>query len=189
MSAPANLKVENYGAVAQLSIPNGWVEDHVAKRSEFDLAELKKFTPSGKSDVQLVFHYRGQPISEQQAANFTAVLSQPPRLLRKEEWWSVQEVLNRMAIPDEFSLLTVRTELLNQKCVMTAEGRWKDSSIDMYCVFVDVEGDGSIVQEIYFAAGKSDYYKHLTEFKRAIASVEWKPAEAGDSAYNDLVEL
>lgn len=163
------------GPVARLVVPEGWLEQPVPRRGDFDITTLRKFTPAEKDNVQLVFHYRGLPISGNQAQNFQHLLAQEPHELVPEEWWLVQEVLNRMAIPDEFHLNSVRTQLVNQRTVLIAEGSWATLDFDMCSMFIDIEGDGNLVQEIYYAAPADEYQLYLPLFNLAVSTIEWKP--------------
>lgn len=174
MRSTANPFIEDFGCIARMDLPENWLHLPQKKRNEFDLDTLIKFSAPENNEVQICFHSRGRPITEMQAEKFREILRKEPHTLSADEWRRIHEVLNRMATPEECTIASVRTELIKERMVLVAEGRWKDSEYNMYSVFIDSDGSGSIIEEIYFAAPRSDYYKHLTRARQAIKSVEWK---------------
>ena len=175
MNPPTNASafIEEFGTIARMPLPAGWLPAPQKSRKETDIATLVKFTEPHNPDIQICFHIRGTPISDAQAENFRGVLAKDPHILHGDEWWSIHQVLNRMALSDEFTIASVHTENLNDRKVLVSEGRWKDSDYNMYSVFIDADGSGSVIEEIYYAAPKSDYFMFLTVASQAIKSVEW----------------
>jgi hypothetical protein len=83
-------------------------------------------------------------------------------------------MLRERANPEVFHILSARTQDLNGKRVLLLEGRYTEIQKDLYEVFIDADGTGRVVQEVYFLAPKIEYLHYLKAVKIAFSSIEWK---------------
>lgn len=159
------------GQIRSFPLPEGWTELTV-DRPPFSLATARIFSPPKGESARLTFYYRGGPVSESQAANFTSLLSQPPHRLSDEELWSVQQVLRDAALPGVFKPARAATEDLQGKRVLVLRGYWPQSGLESFTVYIDA-GGGAQVQEICFAAPRADFAKHWPAVKQALRHTRW----------------
>lgn len=167
-------EVKAHGQIASMALPLGWLEAPDNPRSDMDAATLRKFHPEGLSDIQLCLYYRGMPMSEHAAAEFHGLLCGQAHSLTRSEIRSVEGALEGLGNETVFDILSARTEDLNGKLVLIVEGRWKEIDTDTYHILLDADGTGAQVQEIYFAAPRSQYPSRIQEAKAAIKSIAWK---------------
>ena len=168
----------NHGQISQLQLPDGWIEVEV-KRHDFEQASLKEFE---KNNGHLCFYFRGLPTSESGACAFEQVLSQASHHLSAREIANLSETLGDTADDTEFKILDARTEDWNDKRVLVIEGRWLKDKLDMIKFFIDAQGDGGVVQEIYFFGPASTYAGLLPEIKAALRSIKWKFRESAKAS-------
>lgn len=117
----------------------------------------------------------GEPLRDaQQAKAFHDILSATPHQLGASEFKSIPEVLQDKANPADFGILSARTQNLSGKNVLIVEGRYKALQQDAYHIYVDSDGTGSNVQEVFYQAPKDKYPAHLKEAKDSFNSIQWK---------------
>jgi hypothetical protein len=167
------LEVANFGVVASFTLPPGWVESSFSQ-GEAQQSRSRIFHDSDSPSVQLCFFFRGHRVSEQAAREFLDLLSRPDHFLKPSEFKAAREIVRDLGNTGSFKLLQAATRQLNGKRVMIVEGRFVQSEQDTYALFVDVDGTGTIVQEIHYQAPKLDYARHLAVVKAAMESIAWR---------------
>jgi hypothetical protein len=170
LSTDLNAAVHDQGVIKYMSVPQGWIEDQI---ETFDTSELRFFHPSDDSDAKLCFFYRGLPIETEAGQKFVNALSQPPHILTAAEIKSLHYALGESANDLAFNLLAARTENLNNKNVLIVEGNWYKSDLDSYDIFIDVDGTGRIIQELYYLAPHAIYDQYLSEIKKCFSTLVW----------------
>lgn len=113
-------------------------------------------------------------MSAPSAEAFHDVLAKPAHVLSSPELKSIAEVLDAKSDASVFNTLSARTESLNGKSVLIVEGRYKEKQVDTYALFLDSDGTGGAVQEVYYQAPKADFMSKLKAAKEALKTVEWK---------------
>lgn len=167
------LEVIDDGQIGQLQLPAGWAEAQV-KRQPQALWSMREFRPHASEDVRLSIFHRGGPVSDTSAKSFREILAKPVHTLSYDEFWSMQQVLRDAALPDQFELLLAETIEVNGKKVLTVHGTWPKLKVDSYGIFIDADGMGTQVQEIYFFAPRDKYNSHWSAVQTSINSITWK---------------
>jgi hypothetical protein len=169
--------VAGHGQIAQLQIPPDWVESTPdAPLGSSGGRGDREFHPPGRTDVTLCLYYRGAPIDPSSAEEFSAVLSKTAHVLSDEEIDTLFDVLGNAANPNAFDMRYARTIDLRGKTVLAVEGVWTELKIEGLHFYVDADGSGRFVQEIYFTAPRADFDGYGESVKAALASVEWADA-------------
>lgn len=167
------LEVANFGVVSSFTLPANWVESNFGQ-GEPQQGRSRIFNQSDTPSAQLCFFFRGHRVSEQAAANFLTLLSSPDHFLKSSEFKSVAEIVRDLGNTATFKLLQAATRQVNNKRVLTVEGRFVQSGQDTYSIFADVDGSGTIVQEIHYQAPKLEFTRYLAEVRAAITSLQWR---------------
>lgn len=165
-------EVTRLGQVKALALPNYWQEVDV-KQHELDAWNMRELQPTGNQDVRLSFFNRGRPVSITSAKSFQQLLVSPPHVLSEEEWWSVQEILRDAVLPGIFERGKAETIDMNGKMVLVVRGFWMELKKESWAVFVDADGSGTDVQEIYYIAPPEQYTEHWGDVKAAFKAIEW----------------
>ncbi|CAN5528523.1 hypothetical protein BH10CYA1_BH10CYA1_32600 [soil metagenome] len=166
-------KVENYGRILSLTIPDGWSDQTFLKESEIDPSLLRKFVLDENNDVQICLYTRNLPISFNSCNELRKLLAAPCHELTPREQILVQEVLEGMSSKEAFQALSIRTESIDGINILVAEGRWIRLAFDTLSFFVDVGGKYAVVQQIYFAAPRDAYLHHLAQAKAILYSIKF----------------
>jgi hypothetical protein len=174
-----NVEIVNYGQIDRLVLPEDWHENWDVKYANIGSRSSRQFYPKDAPDVKLHLFYRGFPISAAEGASFALTLIQPPHALLPSEIKTLAVVLGQRANSDKFTILSLRTEDLNGRRVLVLEGRYKDNKLDIYEIFVDADGTGQAVQEIYLLAPKDQYLLYLQKVKALLQTIQWKDIVAG----------
>ena len=166
-------EINNLGQIARMQMPATWKES-AKEESKVAGSSYREFTADGKPDSKFCFFYRGRRMSEASSKAFHDLLSKPAHVLSSAELKSIGEVLDAKADASVFNTLSARTEDLNGKSVLIVEGRYREKQVDTYAVFVDSDGTGSAVQEMFYQAPKADFMARLKEAKESLKTVRWK---------------
>jgi hypothetical protein len=134
---------------------------------------LREFKPANTEDVRLCLYYRGQPISDSAGQTIQAVLGEKPHSLTTREIADLNEVLDDIAYPELFSILSIRTDDLNGKRILLVEGRWLKEQWDTYSLFISCNESGTIIQQVYFLAPVRQYANFIAMVKRCLGAIEW----------------
>jgi hypothetical protein len=89
------------------------------------------------------------------------------------ELTQLTEVLRNKESEDGFALAAAQTKEINGKMVLQVEGTFKKQKVDNVSLYIDADGTGSAVQEIFYQ-GPQDANEHKRQAKRAMASIHWK---------------
>jgi hypothetical protein len=161
------------GQVHEMKIPSGWMEGQSVKPVGGS-SLFREFHPSEDPEVKLCFFYRGRRVSDQSAKAFHSALEQPAHTLKANELESLREVLREKGNPQQFNITAARTEDLNGKRVLVVEGKYLNTELESRALFVDSDGSGSAVQEIYYQAPRAQYAQNLQAAIDAMKSIRWK---------------
>lgn len=165
----------NHGQIETIALPDGWLE----KPQEYDYRgigtrSLREFYPPEEPLARLTFFYRGLPVRKETANAFKSILSRDSHPLSRTELSTLEEILRERLEPTVFNLISARTDNVSGRRVIMIEGRYRETECDLYEVIVDTEGDGTVVQEIYYQAPKDSFFKYLRPAQKAIKSIVWK---------------
>jgi hypothetical protein len=166
------MELQDQGQIDKVTLPKGWVIGKLPAGATTS-GTLKLFSPADDPDARLGFFYRGQRTSDSSGAAFKSVLEKPAHTLTPAEIAEVKEVL-RDKDPASFKTLSVRTEDLAGRRVLIVEGTYTGFNHDAYSIYVDSDGTGSAVQELWFEAPKASYVKQLKSVKDSLSSIKWK---------------
>lgn len=167
--------ISDLGQISSLSLPENWTAGPTQENAV--AADLfKEYNAPNDSDVKLCFYYRGMRCSEQAGEAFRKVLSSSDHPLNVAEYKSLQEILRNKS-PEYFSKEDAYTEVINGKRVLIVEGSYdksNKSAISNKTMYIDADGTGTAVQEIYFQAPTQKFQKYSGEVDGALKSIEWK---------------
>lgn len=166
------MELEDQGQIDKMTLPQGWVDGKLPPGATTS-GTLKLFSPPDDPDARFGFFYRGQRMSDGSSAAFKRVLEKPAHVLTASEIKDLKEVM-RDKDPASFKTLVVRTEDLNGKRVLIVEGNYTGFNHDAYSMYIDSDGTGSAVQEVWFEAAKPSYMKRLKSVKDSLATIKWK---------------
>lgn len=166
------MELQDQGQIDKMTLPQGWGDGKLPAGATTS-GTLKLFSPPGDAESRLGFFYRGQRVSDGSAAAFKRVLESPAHALSPSEISELKEVM-RDKDPSSFKTLSVRTEDLAGRRVLIVEGTYTSFNHDAYSIYVDSDGTGSAVQELWFEAPKVSYSKQLKFVKDSFATIKWK---------------
>ena len=171
---PDQGEVTNLGQLKKMNMPVGWQPGPDYSQRQHS-GSYQEFHPAGDPECQLGFYYRGRRTSEAAGENFHNVLSRPPHALSEGEYMSLKEVLRDKAKqPEDFMVRAARTEDLNGKRVLVVEGRYTGNQNDSKHIFIDSDGSGTAVQEIFFQAPKDKFGAFIGEANQAMHTARWR---------------
>jgi hypothetical protein len=169
------MELVNQGQIETISMPDGWLE---APREYNYLGigtrSVREFHAPEEPQAKITFFYRGLPVRSETAAALRLILAKEPHVLARSEIPALKEILRERADPTVFNLISARTDTISGRRVIVIEGRYKATESDLYEVLVDTEGDGAVIQEIYYQAPKDMYFTYLRTAQKAIKSIVWK---------------
>jgi hypothetical protein len=168
------MEILDKGLFKRISIPDGWVLLDMRDEARMGIFYLSEFQPPDDPDVRLSFFYRGRPEGRMASENFKNLLSKPPHELAEQELLPVMTIMRNLSDPREFKALSVRTEDLNGKRVLVADGIWDQPPLKTKHMFIDAEADGGVVQEMYYRAPEDLYDQYLRLAVDSFNSIEWK---------------
>jgi len=168
------MKLEEEGQIASIELPDGWIEEAEEPSMFSGGRHSRTFSSPNNSEVRFTFFYRGYPVSEADAEKFSEALGKPPHMVLSAEFHSLSEILGNLSDQDVFKPLISKTDVLNGKTVLVVEGEWLLA--DQYCqqIFINADGSGTVVQEIFFQAPKLEYARHMKMMKQIFSAINWK---------------
>lgn len=169
-SASAKLflvEIIDYGPIRRMLLPDNWKK--LPDPDDF----THKYARENEKDVEIYFFFRGKPVSNTTASRFCALLAKPPHKLDSEELLDLEVVIRDASEDVYFTLTETHTQLLNGLMVYVVQGHWKLSEVDSLGIFVDCDGDGKIIEEIYYLAPPDRFQMYLLEVRQALNSIEW----------------
>lgn len=171
-SASTGDVVANHGQIGSMSLPKEWKE-LTRNADDETLASAKEFSPKGAPDVKMCLYFRGYPTSEEAGKNFKDVLSHPAHNLNAEEIGKLGETLDVLANKDAFDISSAKTEDIRGRRVLNVSGTFKESGKQYQGIFIDADGTGSAVQEVY-VEGKESFKDYAPQARKSIESLRWK---------------
>lgn len=159
----------SFGQVDSVMLRDDWEKGI----TEATPAPFSEYHSTKFPETKLCFFYRGHRMSESGSNNFTQTLSQADHALSKSEIQSLQEVLGTKADKESYTMLDARTQSLNGKRVLIVRGAYLENHYENETVYVDSDGSGSAVQEIYWQSPRSDYAAQR-QVRAALRSISWK---------------
>src|SRR5215813_3760564 len=145
-------EIVNQGQIERMTFPEGWVAGEPVPNPGIGSRSFRDIHRTDDKDASVCFFYRGLPVSDRAANYFRAVLEVATHKLTDSEVESIQEIL-RFKTPfrsEQFTITSARTEVISGKRVLVVEGSYTTSGDRIYEIYVDADGSGSIVQEIYY---------------------------------------
>ena len=167
------IEIKNYGKLALIVMPAGLVEG-TPQSGETDSRRCREFHPADESTVRLVFFFRGERTSPEAAERFQSILLKGTHVLSLSELKSLKEIMRDKGEAQKFKIFVGATRELNGTKVLVVEGRYLDSQSEVHAIFIDGDGTGLIVQEIYFVAPKGKYPRYFAEATATFKSIQWK---------------
>lgn len=104
---------------------------------------------------------------------FVKALKAPPHVLTDDEYNGLQFIAR---IDKYFTKRDARTVSINGRRVLIVEGTQdlgKPEQVETKTIFIDSDGTGTAVQEVYFLAKPNKYKEHLTEVNKALNAIIW----------------
>ncbi len=160
------------GEIATFSLPQGWREG--ARQEAIGGRTLHQFQAGSDCHVRFCIYIRTLPVSYPAAVDFQKILYGQFRDLLSEDIARLGEVLEGMSNQAAFEFNAASTNYLNDRRVLQVEGRWLKADEDTLAVFVDVDGTGRYVQQIYFTAPAGALESHLSLANSMFTSIKWK---------------
>lgn len=164
-------KIVDVGQISQMDLPHTW---KLGTTDNTGGTDFREYHPRNDPEVKLCTYYRGHRVDQPSADAFREVLKKPPHILSPSEIKSLAEIMRNKDDAKVFSMVVARTEDLNGKRVLAVEGRFIEKQYDTHALYVDSDGNGSAVQEIYFQAPKADYMLYIKQARDAFKSIKWK---------------
>ncbi len=171
-------EVVSQGQIAEMTLPNGWEEGRI-QGAVSGTSSYREFTPAGERDAKLIFFYRGRRMSKDASDAFLNVLKQPAHMMKEDEAKTLfnpplKEILRDKAIPGGFNLESAKTEVINGKKVLVIEGTFPGIQERTRAMYIDADGTGSAVQEVYYQAPKDKFMKHQPSVNASFKSIKWE---------------
>ena len=187
--------VVNEGAIKTMALPEGWTS---AKRFSNGIGQRyrESFRPPGEREAEICVFYRAMAISDEAANAFRHLIGQgASQTLTRGQIIAMQEVMGITSVGDNqhtnsstnprfaprFHLRNACTTKVQDRVVLLVEGNFQDESshktAEFKGIFVDTDGTGKMVQEIYYQAPQTKFARFLPWFEKCLAeSMEWKSA-------------
>ena len=167
--------LSDIGQIQQINLPASWTE-RLQEGKPAGNVLFREFGPAAQSDVEFSFYYRGLRTGQRSGQSFCEILQRPPHQVSSEELEDLSQTL-RNKYQDYFFLISAHTEYLAGKTVLIVEGSYHSGNpdqIDTYACYLDSDGTGTAVQEIYYQASKNNYQRYLQDARDSLKSILWK---------------
>lgn len=172
------VSVFNLGSIKTMAIPAIWKSlplEHSSSRTPDQVSQ--PYALKEDETVRFILFYRGKQVYPDIASDFLNVLKEPPHELDTREYASIEVVLRHMSEDDFFAREFVRTESINGKTVLTAQGIWKESGLKNLGVFINGNADGSLIDELHYYAPQEKFDRFLPAAKEILASLKFAKGE------------
>jgi len=175
-SAGIGTTIVDDGQIDSMIFPVGWVAGEPAENPGIGSRWFREVYREDSPETSICFFYRGLPVADGPAAAFKGVLARPPHALSDDELQSLSRILeHKTPLNSElFEMTSARTEDWNGKTVMVIEGQYKESDDRIFEIYVDADGSGRFVQEIFYQAPDEQFSQHAEDARSALQSVKWK---------------
>lgn len=171
VNASEHMTIVTQAPIEALVLPLGWFEDH-PDHGPLPAAFKRRFRSFATPTSEFFIWYRGQPIDAESCENLMRLLSERAQILTKSKVHSVNRVLGNMAEESVFKTLMIRTETIQNRNVLSIEGRWSNG-YDAYGLFMPEEPGSSTIIELHYQAPKEEFRKNLAAMKAALSSITW----------------
>lgn len=166
-------ELTDVGQIDHIDLPAGWEEGPRYEQREHS-PSYQEFHPPGEKDCQLGFYYRGRRVSDRAAQTFRKILSLAEHVLSHGEFDALSEIVGDKINPADFHVTTARTKSINGKMVLIIDGRYLELQHETSHIFLDADGTGSAVQQIFFQAPVEKFPLYQGVAHRALLSIRWK---------------
>lgn len=163
----------NEGQISKMTLPAGWSRSAEQPKASVT-SNYVEFHSEKNPTAKLGTYYRGHRISPLAGKRFHELLKAPPHELTSAEYLSLEEVLRDKAKAADFKVASKKTVSIGGKTVLLVEGKFNEIKQDAYAIYVDAEGSGEVVQEIFYQAPESQYSTNLKAAEETIKSIVWK---------------
>jgi hypothetical protein len=162
--------LQDIGQMESMPLPEDWQE--IRYPDSGDGSSFRQFqAPDNQSSLN--FYYRGTRVDGNSASALKQTLNSPEHLIMGAELTQLSEVLRNKDSEDGFALAAAQTKTINGKMVLQVEGTYTKQKVDNVSLYIDSDGKGSAVQEIFYQ-GPQSASEHKRQAKRAMASIQWK---------------
>jgi hypothetical protein len=166
--------IEDYVAIRRLQLPPGWEQE----RSDAGPEVGRAYRAPGHPQAGMFFRVEPRPTPPADALAFVSILAAPPHQLTPSEIKSIAGILREAGDPDVCANISIGTRDLGGRRVLQVEGRWLERQWDNLRIYVDVHGNGSAIQEIYYGAPRAVYPEYLPVAKECLSSLELRTLPA-----------
>lgn len=164
------------GSIKQVSLYDKWERCGADSGRDFVRPRLIKYRLRCNHDVTLNFFFRGNLLHPTCAKSFLHILSKPPHDLQPDEQALLAPVLRDAAYKEWFAMERVRTEILHDRTVLVAEGKWLSTGLMNLGVFLNADENAEAIQEIHYLAPEVAYKIHIGEAVTSISNIDWDDA-------------
>ncbi|MBP9093501.1 hypothetical protein KBI23_20950 [bacterium] len=181
-----NHRVTEEGSIKRLEMPKNWQQampNISDSKAMIGAPMMTEYNPSGDLATKMCYWNRafgGAKENPETAAAFNRVLSREPHQLNQQELKSLQHLIGNgvYANTDAFEILHAETRKIHGRTVLAVESVYKDNQSQpqgrrSYGVFINSDGSGRYVEQVYFTAPEQAYKTNLKEAVDCINSIKW----------------
>lgn len=168
--------VSGHGQIKFLEIPDDWLEqsEHHGPDAMTGARSLIWYQHPENIDVKIGLLYRGMPLVEEGSKEaHRAVLDLPEHELTPKEIDSISEVLLSCYSTRAYDMHFCKSVDRGGRRIITVEGIYRESQLRTIEYFIDGDGTGSCVQQVYFQAPVTVFDRHEPEGRYALESIEF----------------
>ncbi|MFA7339942.1 MAG: hypothetical protein WC028_24405 [Candidatus Obscuribacterales bacterium] len=182
-----NHKVTEEGSIRRLEMPKHWQQampDMSNDKAMIGAPMMTEYNPSGDPATKMCYWNRafgGAKESPDTAIAFNRVLSREPHQLNQQELTSLEHIIGNgvYANTDAFEILHAETRKIHGRTVLAVESAYKDNQSQpqgrhSYGVFINSDGTGRYIEQVYFTAPQEAYRANLKEAVDCINSIKWR---------------
>jgi hypothetical protein len=162
----------DFGSMLSFEVPADWADSE--RRPVVGGRHLRKLMLSSNAAVRFCHYLRTVTLSRPATDAFQKVIYSEFHRLTTSEIDSLAEVLEGMSNKEKFELAQADTGYVNGRRVLRVQGSWRELKEQTMCIFVDVEGDGSTVEQIYFTAPQELFSHFASTAETIFESIKWK---------------
>ncbi len=163
---------EGKGAVKSFQLPNGW--EALSSKNLGAGRQVDKYAPVQYPDIRFCSYLRSLPLSKTDAIAFENCLYSEFHRLSPEEISGLTGLFEAMSNDSTFSFEQAYTCYLNSRRVVRVEGTWLKTAEKTLAIFVDLKGNGQLVQQLYFVAKQSEFAQLLETAENILLSISWQ---------------
>ena len=179
-------KVTEEGSIKRLEMPKHWQQampDLSNNKAMIGAPMMTEYNPIGDQTTKMCYWNRafgGAKEDPETATAFKRVLSREPHQLNREELKSLHHLIGNgvYANTDAFEVLHAETRKIHGRTVLAVESAYQDNQSQplgrrSYGVFINSDGSGRYVEQVYFTAPEQAYKTNLKEAVDCINSIKW----------------